>query len=149
MNNTMIHYGVLGMHWGQRMDSSSRYKAMRKSGSTKEEARKKVVVDNLKAGKASSDGASKMMEESLKIHESIRGIKSAKRKEDLSQLSDADLKAKITRMNLEQQYANLNGNQVSKGQSYAKSTIEIAGSVLAIGSSAIGIAVAIKQLKGG
>ena len=64
-------------------------------------------------------------------------------------MSDEELRAKVNRMNLEQQYSSLNANQVSKGQSYAQSTLEITGSVLAIGASAAAILLAAKQLKGG
>ena len=146
MNNELIHYGVPGMRWGIRRSRSLHF-----SPQIEKQFKKKndTSVEKLKAAKTSSDHASKITEEGLKIHDAIRGAKAARRREDLSQLSDAELKAKITRMNLEQQYNNLNSNQVSKGQAYARSTLEIAGSVLAIGSSAVGIALAVKQLKGG
>lgn len=139
MNNELMHYGKMGMRWGIRRES--------RSNSSSEH--KKVSSDQLNKVKTATDHSSKLTEAGLNIHKSVSDIKSAKRREDLSQLTDAELQSKIKRMNLEQQYATLNGNQVTKGQSYAKSTLEIAGSVLAIGSSAIGIAVAIKQLKGG
>jgi hypothetical protein len=125
------------MHWGVRRGPKIQV----------QKDPKKKGPDKLGGAKTVTDKSTKIAEEAGKINKSIGDIRSTRRREDLSKLSDAELKARITRMNLEQQYSNLNGNQVSRGQSYAKSTLEIAGSVAAIGSSAIGIAVAIKQLK--
>jgi hypothetical protein len=64
-------------------------------------------------------------------------------------MSDEELKAVVKRMNMEQQYRDLKSKQTANGQTYVRETLEIAGSALAITSSAIGIALAIKQLKGG
>lgn len=69
--------------------------------------------------------------------------------EDLSKMTDQQLRDKINRAALEQQYTNYYGKQqVSKGERYVSQTLEVAGSVLAVTSSALAIALAIKQLKG-
>lgn len=153
MNNFMAHYGVPGMRWGVRrfgeaLDSGSRYETARRSGMDKDSARKKIVTENISTAKSISNNSSNFAKEGLKIHKSISDMKSSRNREDLSQLTDEELQAKIKRMNMEQQYANLSSARVSKGESYAKGTLEVAGSVLAIGSSALGIALTIKQLKG-
>ena len=140
----LTHYGVKGMRWGIRR--SARYGPP--------ENNKRYKIKNAKSSQLNSvrnmsTHSSNITKEGVNINKSIGDIKSTRRKEDLSLLSDDDLKAKINRMNLEQQYVNLNSGQISKGQSYARSTLEIAGSVLAIGSSAVGIALAVKELKGG
>ena len=63
-------------------------------------------------------------------------------------MTNAELQAKIQRMNLEQQYQNLNANQISKGRANVDTTLQVAGSALAVASSVLGIALAVKQLKG-
>ena len=63
-------------------------------------------------------------------------------------MTNAELQEKIQRMSLEQQYANLSANQVSKGRANVDTALQVAGGVLAVTSSALGIALAIKQLKG-
>ena len=62
-------------------------------------------------------------------------------------MSDSELKERVKRLNLEQQYSQLTSGNVSRGENYVRNTLEIAGSALAITSSAIAIAVGIKQLK--
>ena len=71
---------------------------------------------------------------------------------DLSNMSDKELRDQINRRLLEQQYTKLYAEvspaQVSRGREALQNTLEIAGSVLAIASSTVGLALAIKQLKG-
>lgn len=70
-------------------------------------------------------------------------------KMDLSSKTDKELRDEINRAFLEKQYNDLFSPQAeSKGREYASKVLETAGSVLAIGSSALGIAIAIKDLKG-
>lgn len=142
MSKEIFHYGIPGMRWGIRRSST------KTSAKEKVKKVKNASPEQLEKAKSVGDYSSKITSEGLKINKSIGDMRSASRKQDLSKLSDAELKTMINRMNLEQQYSNLSANQVSKGQIYAKGTLEVAGSVLAIGSSALGIAIAIKQLKG-
>lgn len=72
-----------------------------------------------------------------------------KPKMDLSNMSDKEMRDQINRAMLERQYADMFAPaKTSKGREYASQVLETAGTVLAIGSSALGIALAIKELKG-
>jgi hypothetical protein len=62
---------------------------------------------------------------------------------DVSQMSDAELRNRINRMNMERQYKQLQAEQISKGRGRVSGILSTAGDVLAIGASAASIAVAI------
>ena len=64
-------------------------------------------------------------------------------------MSDKEMRDKINRAYLEKQYNDLfNPEKVSKGREVANSVLEKTGAVLAVTSSALAIALAIKELKG-
>lgn len=70
-------------------------------------------------------------------------------KMDLSNMTDQEMRSQINREILERQYNDMfNPQKESKGREYASRTLETAGNVLAVTSSALGIALAIKELKG-
>lgn len=70
-------------------------------------------------------------------------------KMDLSKMTDKEMRDQINRAMLEKQYDDMfNPQRESKGREYASRTLETAGNVLAVTSSALGIALAIKELKG-
>lgn len=68
---------------------------------------------------------------------------------DLSEMSDKEMRDKINRELLERQYNEVfNQKNVSKGRKYAGRILEGVGTTLTIASSALAIALAIKELKG-
>jgi len=119
------HHGILGMKWGVRK-----------------------TPEQLARTKGNVDSASGIVKEAKNVNSSVSSIRSTSRKKDLSSMSDKELRERVNRMNMESQYSMLSSNQTSKGQTYAKNTLEIAGSALVITSSALAIAISIKQLKG-
>lgn len=123
--NTLAHFGILGMKWGQRRTEAQLLKT-----------------------KGHIDSASNIVKEVKNINTSVGNFKSKSNKKDLTSMSDQELREKVSRMNMEQQYSNLSANQTSKGQTYVKNMLDVAGGVLAIAGSAAAIAVALKQLKG-
>lgn len=80
-----------------------------------------------------------------------RAIPTKQRREniDLSKMSDKELRDRINRANLERQYNDIcNPPTVSKGRERLSTVLEVGGSALAVASSALGIALAIKELRG-
>lgn len=70
-------------------------------------------------------------------------------KMDLSNMTDQEMREQINRAMLERQYNDMfNPQKESKGREYASRTLETAGNVLAVTSSALGIALAINELRG-
>lgn len=72
------------------------------------------------------------------------------KKFDLSNMTDAELRAQINRWQMEDTYSRLASDRastVSKGRKMVQDALDIAGPTLAVTSSALAIAVAIKKLK--
>ena len=121
----LSHYGVAGMHWGvQRTEAQ------------------------LGTDKKVLDASSAAVRESKNINTAIRGARTTNKLKEAESLTDQELKDRVARMNLEQQYSNLSAAKTSKGQAYVQNILDVGGSVLAIAGSAAAIALAVKQLKG-
>ena len=69
---------------------------------------------------------------------------------DLSDMTDAELRAQINRWQMEDTYSRLKSSrteEISKGRKAVQNILEYAGPTLALTSSALAIAVSIKKLK--
>ena len=168
MENELYHYGILGMKWGVR-----RYQ--NKDGSLTAEGKKRYdrdIAENLAKKKDSRIDTSSPdpnrwvredIERSKRVIDSgsdlIRQAKSierdtsprsTKKRLNVSNMSDKELRDKINRELLERQYSDIFGEEakVSRGRQFTRETLEIAGTALAATSSVLGIMLAIKQLKG-
>lgn len=167
MDNELKHHGTKGMRWGVR-----RYQ--NKDGSLTPEGKKRydrdisennakkkdnrIVIDGPDANrwvredigrsKKVVDASNDMVKQFKSIESSTRS--SSTKKMNLSDMSDKELRDRINRANLERQYNEMfaKPSRVSKGRQYARSALDTAGTVLAVGSSALAIALAWKELKG-
>ena len=98
--------------------------------------------------------STRLFDDNLRIANQTLLNQSAKRHRennrlDLSEMTDQELRAKINRELVELQYNDVfNPPQVSKGREFATSLIETVGPLLGVTSSALGIALAIKELRG-
>ena len=82
------------------------------------------------------------------INRATQPIEDKRKRMDLSNMTDKELREKINRELLERQYENVfNPPQVKKGRIYADRTLEVAGAVVGIAGSSLGIALAIKELR--
>lgn len=132
MTNELYHHGIKGMKWGVR----------KKHYSKEELTNAKRVVDS-----------TKQMNESIRLANQNSLNRAAKRNKenrmDLSSMTDQELRQQINRELLERQYNDVfNQKKVSRGREFATNMLETTGSVLAVTSSALGIALAIKELRG-
>lgn len=90
----------------------------------------------------------KAIDNAIDISNAISKARQRKTGRSVSEMSNQELQEYITRMRLEDQYNDLSASRVSRGASYAKEILSITGSVVGIASAGIGIATAIKGLKG-
>lgn len=113
------------------------------------------VKEDLDSYQQSIQGASNMVR-SVQEYEQKKLAKRKpvrKKKLDLSTMTDQDLNAEINRYLLEQRYQDIFNPKepppVSKGKEWLLKTLEVTGSVLAVGASAVGIAKTMHDLKKG
>lgn len=159
------HHGVKGMKWGvrryQKKDGTltaagkKRYdRDVRENNAKKKDNRinidgpdpKRWVKEDISRSKRVVDSTSDAVRELKKIDGNLR---SSGKKSDVSRLTDQQLRDRINRMNLERQYIEMTSpQQISKGRKFITSFLEGAGTTLAITSSALGIALAVKELRG-
>ncbi len=140
-NDQIWHWGVKGMKWGVR-----RYQNV--DGSLTPEGKQRYASERLKgvadAGNQMAGNLKAMNDKSIKI-QSRRAEKM-----DLSKMTDQEMRERINRAMLEKQYDDMfNPKKVYSGREAVSDTLEVAGSVLAITSSALGIALAIQKLREG
>ena len=102
----LMHYGVLGMKWGVERARAG----LKVANKAKDQRRKKD-------GKQTSEH-----EDSKKAHD----------KKPVSEMSDKELRERLNRINMEQQYKNLNPSKLNKGYKAVKTALAVAGTAIAI-----------------
>ena len=169
-NNQIWHWGVKGMKWGvrryQNADGSLTDAGKRRySNDVAANAKKKKdnrlpeeglndpnrwVKEDRERTKRVVDSGNQMAGNLKTLNDKSMRIQARRTpKMDLSNMTDQEMREQINRAMLERQYDDMfNPKKVYSGREAVSDTLEIAGSVLAITSSALGIALAIQELKG-
>ena len=105
MDNTLIHYGILGMKWGIRRTPEQLARARRRS-----------MTD-----------------------EPHEDYKKAHTPKSIKSMSDAELRNRLNRIQMERQYSQLSESSVSKGKEYAQKIIKAGTTVAAVTTTALTI----------
>lgn len=129
--------------------SGKYYKSSKKNGRTDLEAdAKRYVKEDMERSKRVVDEANRGVNTLSQLND--KAIKNTpKTRLDLSNMSDKELRDQINRELLERQYNDVfNPPQVSKGREHAKKIMEGAVAALTVTSSAVGLALSIKELTG-
>lgn len=168
-NKQIWHWGVKGMKWGvrryQNADGSltdagkKRYdrdvaankkKDNKLSADALQDSNRWVREDRERA-KSVADAGNQMVGNLKTLSDKSMKIQSRRaEKMDLSKMTDQEMRERINRAMLEKQYDDMfNPKKVYSGREAVSDTLEIAGSALAITSSALSIALAIQKLREG
>lgn len=166
MENTILyHHGTKGMRWGvrryQNIDGSltpagkKRYDRDQRENAGKKKGEKVGAADPNRWVKEDHERSKKVLDETRGLTDRLKNANDAslrkrqRTKMDLSGMSDQQMRNEINRALLERQYNDMFAPQKSsRGREYVSKTLEATGNVLAVGSSALAIALAIKELRG-
>lgn len=177
MYNELYHHGVKGMRWGVRRyqnkdgsltnagkkrydreardnnwemgsDGIARGTGKKNKGDVYNPNPKKWVKEDMERSKRFADASSNLTRELKNANE--KSIKNKKvQRMDLSNMTEKEMRDRINRELLERQYNDVFApKKVSTGREYAGRMLDSAGTALAITSSALGVALAIKELRG-
>ena len=163
-NNTLQHHGILGQKWGvrryQNKDGSltvagkkrrDRYEKaadaaerdaddLRKHGYIKEAEAVQRVADKNRSKSKTADAGPNNREDHNKAHDKSKN-------KSVESMSDAELLARINRLQLEQQYAALSSKEVNAGKDYVNKIIKVSTTVEALTSKSIKIYDNINKIK--
>lgn len=109
----------------------------------------KWVKEDLGSGRKVADEGANVANRLKKLNDdSMRYRRQNTKPMDLSKMSDKEMRDQINRAMLERQYDDMfNPKKASRGREYASQILETTGTVLAVGASAVGLAVGIMELR--
>lgn len=156
------HAGIKGMKWGVRRyqnadgtltEAGKRRYARDLKGLSKKQKDKyegdadKWVKEDMERTKKLAD-SSKNLADTLNSSVQNSGVRK-KTRMDLTHMTDQEMRNRINRELLERQYNDIFAPQkVSRGKEFMSKTLSAVGTTLGIAGSALGVALAIKELKG-
>lgn len=149
MRNNLQHHGIKGQKWGVR-------RFQNKDGSLTPAGKTRYSYDDYKDVKDTIDKANDAVKSGRSIVNTV-GNKAQKEfdkqynkeiKKTLTELSDEDLRAIVNRLNMEERYTQVMKSRAPQiGKNKVDEILEYAGAGLTVASSALGIMLAIKELK--
>ena len=165
-NTELYHWGIKGMKWGvrryQNKDGSLTEVGKRRLNASNmgRKPDKQITADQVDPNKWVKDdfrNSKKLLDETRNMSTSIKNanenaIKKSKErrpKMDLSNMSDKEMRDAVNRKLLEKQYIDMfSEKNVSKGREFVSNLMDVFGTATGIASSALAIALTIKELRG-
>ena len=136
-DNELYHHGIKGMKWGVRRTPAQL--GHETGGVDLQKAKKKV------------EAANTIVNESQNINRKVSSRKQKKMQKQQVQnakaMTDQELRERVNRLNMEQQYARLTTEQMNVGKTNVDAVLNRVGTAVAITNSALAIALAVQKLK--
>ena len=136
-DNELYHHGIKGMKWGVRRTPSQL--GHDTGGIDLQKTKKKV------------EAANTIVNESQNINKKVSSRKQRKIQKQQVQnakaMTDQELRERVNRLNMEQQYARLSTEQMSAGKVNVDRVLSEVGTVVALTNSVLAIALAVQKLK--
>lgn len=137
-DNELYHHGIKGMKWGVRR--------------TPAQLGHDTGKIDLQKTKKKVDAANTIVNETRNINNNVSKKQSKKvqkqKMAEVKSMSDKELRERVNRLNMEQQYMRMSSEQMNVGRANVNSVLNNVGTVVNVASSALAIAVAIQKLKG-
>ena len=136
------HYGIKGMKWGVR-------RFQNKDGSLTADGRKRYGSEDLKSMQKQVNQGKNVVDGVKKTRAKAAERQTEKKiRDDLSKMSDQELRDIVNRLNMEERYMQvMKSRDVVTGKSKVDKILDYAGTALTIGGSALSIMVAMKELQ--
>lgn len=163
LNNDLEHSGTKGMKWGVRryqnedgtLTEAGKKRYAKDTASLSDKEKKRYVTDANKWVSQDIDRTEKVVSKTADLSRDLKkfpenSIKNHKKKRvNLDEMSDKEMREKINRELMERQYNDLFTEDKSlKGKQRAAAVLEGVGAVLTVGATALSIALAIRELSG-
>ena len=173
IESDLRHYGITGMKWGVRRyqnedrsltpEGRIRYgvgngneKGNEKPGQN-DNGKQESNGKKKKKGGEGGDPREKIANSTRSVVENTRQVAdqlsrrrpNQKEKEKVKSMSDDELRRKINRMQMEEQYYRMTDATKRRGMAKASEILQTAGSIVGIATGVIGIVVGINQLRDG
>lgn len=137
-DNELYHHGIKGMKWGiRRTDAQLGHD----TGKIDLQKTKKKV-----------NAANTIVNETRNINNtaSKKAQKKAQKQKlaEVKSMSDKELRERVNRLNMEQQYIRMSSEQMNTGRANVNSILTSVGTAITVTNSALAIALAIQKLKG-
>lgn len=138
----LYHYGIKGMKWGVR-------RFQNKDGSLTADGRKRYGSEDLKNMQKQVNQGKNVVDGVKKTRAKAAEKQTEKKiRDDLSKMSDQELRDIVNRLNMEERYMQvMKSRDVVTGKSKVDKILDYAGTALTIGGSALSIMVAMKELQ--
>lgn len=144
------HYSNAGSSGGQNESRSKDKQAKRRA------AVNRAFTQNIKGGKDKPNvspaekitrNVSNAVDDTRKVADAVYGIRKKKKTTvDVSKMTDAQLRERINRMDLERRYLSLTSEEIGKGKEYFDSTLDAIAGVAGIAGSIVGTIALMKTI---